>query len=441
MVRQYVGARYVPKFATPVEWAADTSYEALTIVTFNNASYTSKIQVPPTVGNPANNPKYWALTGNYNAQVEQYRQETEKTGEDLAKETQDRISADNTITSNLNAEITNRENLATYVDSIALNKEAYVIAMGDSYLDGWNGTEYAPNRAWQILLNMLHKTSGTNGFHWTQGGMGFLPYHGITVEQYAKQHYAEIPNPEKVQLIIVCVGRNDNRADTAAHLSELDAAIHNAYNELVSHFPNAICFLTFDSAGWIDTENNIGVNFMYNTSGSRWGFVVGQPCGNWLKLSQNYGEISPDGIHPTNEAQYWLAHGIVESMHGNGGCSCTAFPEYIYNGIGSYYVEGRWFNESETGIWNGTKLWVDVNIDGAAGSTNNSNKIGITSVSGIWNKGNSTYVTGYANIVITSTGYKVYPVILNDTKNSNYNGNIEKGAIGSFRVDIPVLAY
>lgn len=76
MVRQYVGARYVPKFASPVEWAADTSYEALTIVTFNNASYTSKIQVPPTVGNPANNPKYWALTGNYNAQVEQYRQET-----------------------------------------------------------------------------------------------------------------------------------------------------------------------------------------------------------------------------------------------------------------------------------------------------------------------------------------------------------------------------
>lgn len=75
MVKQYVGARYVPKFASPVEWAPSTSYEALTIVTFNNASYTSKVPVPPTVGNPANNPQYWALTGNYNAQVEQYRQE------------------------------------------------------------------------------------------------------------------------------------------------------------------------------------------------------------------------------------------------------------------------------------------------------------------------------------------------------------------------------
>ena len=75
MVRQYVGARYVPKFADPVAWTSGTSYEAMTIVTYNNSSYTSKMPVPATVGNPADNPDYWALTGNYNAQVEQYRQE------------------------------------------------------------------------------------------------------------------------------------------------------------------------------------------------------------------------------------------------------------------------------------------------------------------------------------------------------------------------------
>ena len=77
MIRQYVGARYVPKFASPVAWDSGTGYEALTIVTYNNSSYTSKVPVPATVGNPADNPDYWALTGNYNAQVEQYRQETE----------------------------------------------------------------------------------------------------------------------------------------------------------------------------------------------------------------------------------------------------------------------------------------------------------------------------------------------------------------------------
>ena len=106
MVKQYVGARYVPKFASPLEWAADTSYEALTIVTFNNASYTSKIQVPPTVGNPANNPKYWALTGNYNAQVEQYRQVAETIGNNLNTEIKNLKNADTT-------EITNRKNADT----------------------------------------------------------------------------------------------------------------------------------------------------------------------------------------------------------------------------------------------------------------------------------------------------------------------------------------
>lgn len=73
----YVGARYVPKFANPLEWAENTAYEAMTVVSYNNNSYTSKIPVPSTIGNPADNSTYWALTGNYNAQVEQCRQETE----------------------------------------------------------------------------------------------------------------------------------------------------------------------------------------------------------------------------------------------------------------------------------------------------------------------------------------------------------------------------
>jgi len=94
MFKHYVGARYVPKFANPLEWAKNTAYEAMTIVSYNNNSYTSKIPVPSTIGNPADNSTYWALTGNYNAQVEAYREETAavqeeltQTKADLAKET------------------------------------------------------------------------------------------------------------------------------------------------------------------------------------------------------------------------------------------------------------------------------------------------------------------------------------------------------------------
>lgn len=71
--RQYVGARYVPKFFSGVngstEWVQGVQYEPMTIVTYLNNSYTSKIPVPAGVGNPAENTKYWANTGNFNAQL------------------------------------------------------------------------------------------------------------------------------------------------------------------------------------------------------------------------------------------------------------------------------------------------------------------------------------------------------------------------------------
>lgn len=75
--RQYIGARYVPKFfdwdGSP-EWRPGIAYEGLTIVTRNGNSYTSKVAVPSNIGAPEENPEYWASTGTYNEQVEAYRQ-------------------------------------------------------------------------------------------------------------------------------------------------------------------------------------------------------------------------------------------------------------------------------------------------------------------------------------------------------------------------------
>lgn len=68
---QYVGARYVPKFADPIDWDIERGYESLTIVTYKGESYTSKCPVPP--GIDIKNERYWALTGAYNAQVEEYK--------------------------------------------------------------------------------------------------------------------------------------------------------------------------------------------------------------------------------------------------------------------------------------------------------------------------------------------------------------------------------
>lgn len=80
----YKGLRYVPIFADPIEWSSANSYEALTIVTHEGNSYTSKQAVP--VGVDIANETFWALTGNYNAQVEQYRQEVKEISNTHIKE-------------------------------------------------------------------------------------------------------------------------------------------------------------------------------------------------------------------------------------------------------------------------------------------------------------------------------------------------------------------
>ena len=67
----YVGHRYVPKIFG--EWDKKNQYEGLSIVTHQGNSYTSKKRVP--VGIDILNEEFWVVTGNYNAQVEDYRKE------------------------------------------------------------------------------------------------------------------------------------------------------------------------------------------------------------------------------------------------------------------------------------------------------------------------------------------------------------------------------
>ena len=79
-IRQYIGARYVPAFfensaTNDSTWASNTSYEALTMVTWNNNIYTSKKPVPANIGNPAENPQYWIVTSNVNEQVAEIQEQ------------------------------------------------------------------------------------------------------------------------------------------------------------------------------------------------------------------------------------------------------------------------------------------------------------------------------------------------------------------------------
>lgn len=208
MVRQYVGARYVPKFADPVAWTSGTSYEAMTIVTYNNSSYTSKIPVPATVGNPADNPKYWALTGNYNAQVEEYRQETQKVAGDIETERNRATSAEKKLSTDIN---TLNNTLSTNIINLGTFKNASLVAFGDSWVNPT--TEFYGNWV-ETCANML---GCTKSYNFADGGSGFA---GLSTAEsdkatsinaqveYARNHMTE-SEKNSVRYVAVIGGTND----------------------------------------------------------------------------------------------------------------------------------------------------------------------------------------------------------------------------------------
>ena len=244
MVKQYVGARYVPKFANPVAWAPSTSYEALTIVTFNNASYTSKIPVPPTVGNPANNPQYWALTGNYNAQVEQYRQETETVSNSLTTEITNRKNADTALQGQITTEITDRKKadtaLQNQITTGVTNKlKKVLLLLGDSWP---NGAQHGP-----IIANTLK-----NYFDEVHN----YALNGARLGQLAEQATTAKNAGVKPTVIYIICGSNDVFHDHAisTNISDVLTQLNTLYPGVPKHyFPDN------------SKTGNMGYTYLYGT--------------------------------------------------------------------------------------------------------------------------------------------------------------------------------
>ena len=74
-VREYIGARYVPVFADPIQWDPTLVYEPLTVVTDQGASYVSRRMVPE--GILLDNTEYWVLWADFNAQLQHYIDEVD----------------------------------------------------------------------------------------------------------------------------------------------------------------------------------------------------------------------------------------------------------------------------------------------------------------------------------------------------------------------------
>ena len=115
----YVGHRYVPKIMG--EWDKTETYEGLSIVTNKGTSYTSKKRVP--VGIDILDEEYWVVTGNYNAQIEEYRKDVRSVKSDMI-DLEESVNKD--LKENkeyINTELTKTNNKITKVSNDLTNVE------------------------------------------------------------------------------------------------------------------------------------------------------------------------------------------------------------------------------------------------------------------------------------------------------------------------------
>lgn len=137
---EYIGARYVPVFAG--DWDNTKEYEPLMIVSYQGNSYTSKTFVPKNVD--INDTTYWALTGNYNAQVEAYRQEVA----DLNDEFNDNDKL-HTISKNVVNAINENMANAIFMSKRYARRDSRPDGQASFYMDGYIysvGDDYVNNK-------------------------------------------------------------------------------------------------------------------------------------------------------------------------------------------------------------------------------------------------------------------------------------------------------
>lgn len=249
-VRQYVGARYVPVFADPLEWSSTRGYEPLTVVLHEGNSYTSRQSVP--VGIDIGNATYWAETGNYNAQIEAYRQEVlaydgriTANASAIAAETQARESevaeAMADIAAETEARIAGDNELALRIDS--LSKQTPVqgengrnaVFIGDSFM--------APTASYpQKLAYFTAQLMGWTMFNYAYGGSGWVDEAGASMNFYHQIQKAaqqiNIPVAD-VDYIVIGGGFNDWNDPTPLTYDQLYSAALQTIKEARAQFPNA----------------------------------------------------------------------------------------------------------------------------------------------------------------------------------------------------------
>lgn len=305
MTRQYIGARYVPRFTglhDPTQ-----SYEALDVV--DNGSGTSYIAKIPTPANtPLTDTNYWFLYGSTSGAIVNLQQQINdmKDG-DVPGSLQDQID---TNTSDITA-LTNKT-----TGGFCTLKNRKFIFVGDSYAQGTHGAT-----GWIDLVNSkLGLTRGENSFDSREVSVYYGGSFGAgTFLTQINDCLSLIDNANDITDIYVFAGQNEpsnTDAQTATGIDNFCARAKEIY-------PNAVVHIGFVGlAKPSNYENMLAKLIQYINGSGRNGadYVTNIEC-----VNRRYSDVNSDGIHPNsyNELASYIASAIL-----NGNVDVVRYAEY-----------------------------------------------------------------------------------------------------------------
>ena len=249
-IRQYIGARYVLKIYEnsldphSADWESGVAYEPLVMVNYNNSSYISRKDVPANIGNPVDNPSYWALSGLYNGQIAAL---------------QNSVNAIN----NLIGSGTLPHNENTIIDALNYLNAPYQYALwfGDSFVQA-NSLGADQDKRYSTLVSAM---LGLTEKNYAAGGTGYITSTPTNYEQIQSAIIDFNNNnldPNAVKYAFIGGFKNDG-AIAFSDKWTYEAAIINCVTLINNNFPNAqVVLIPTASAFFLEENLLITLNFM-----------------------------------------------------------------------------------------------------------------------------------------------------------------------------------
>lgn len=330
----YVGARYVPIFAGT--WDKTKTYEPLMIVEYQGNSYTSKTYVP--AGIDITNDTYWSLTGNYNAQVEAYRKETQAVADQLDTIQTDLGDLGNQVNQNTNTLTKLNTN---FNNTTLLNKKIYILGDSNSSAGESNWPGLLPNYIPQTNTVTNLSRSGTT-----------ISKTGGWADSILKTVIDGNPAPD---IAIVFLGLNDfnqqvpignfgTASPGQATIDTFAGSVISMCNQLYTSWPNTICYFVTVPKSWSPNIADLLIpkvfyNFALANIPKAWGYNIIDFYSNAPLLSSNGGnKWYRDALHLLPSYAPFMAKFFADYLLN--GKSDKLGDVLTYNTLNKYLVAG-----------------------------------------------------------------------------------------------------